>query len=68
MNKPSGLQMKYFVLKPAGSDAHAKASRAAMRTYANHIQETNQQLCDELRAWADNEQAALDAEKERERG
>lgn len=29
-----GLKMKYFVLKPAGDDAYAKASRAAMNRYA----------------------------------
>ena len=47
--------MKYFVLKPSGSDAYAKASRAAMRAYANHIASENEELCDELREWADRE-------------
>jgi hypothetical protein len=51
----SGLQMKYFVLKPHGDDAYAKASRVAMRAYANQIREENKELCDELRAWADKE-------------
>ena len=51
----SGLQMKYFVLKPNGNDAYAKASRAAMRAYANHIANENKELCDELREWADSE-------------
>lgn len=51
----AGLMMKYFVLKPHGDDAYAKASRAAMRSYANSIREENPELCKELREWADNE-------------
>jgi hypothetical protein len=51
----SGLQMKYFVLKPHGHDEYAKASRAAMRAYANHIRDENPELCVELREWADRE-------------
>jgi hypothetical protein len=30
----NGLLMKYFVLKPAGDDRYAAASRKAMRAYA----------------------------------
>ena len=52
----SGLEMKYFVLKPRGDDAYAKASRAAMRKYALMIREENPDLSDELREWADREQ------------
>lgn len=55
----SGLQMKYFVLKPNGDDAYAKSSRAAMRAYADHIAEENPELCEELRAWADKETPEL---------
>lgn len=51
----SGLMMKYFVLKPSGDDAYAKASRAAMRAYASHIHDVNYKLCVELREWADRE-------------
>jgi hypothetical protein len=54
----TGLIMKYFVLKPAGDDAYAKASRAAMRRYADLIKEENSELCSELREWADREQIA----------
>lgn len=54
----TGLVMKYFVLKPKGDDAYAKASRAAMRQYARLIREENQELHDELMAWADREQFA----------
>lgn len=55
----AGLQMKYFVLKPKGDDQYAKASRAAMRTYARHMMTENPDLCDELRAWADREDPSL---------
>lgn len=55
----NGLMMKYFVLKPGGNDAYAKASRAAMRHYATMIREENRELSDDLRAWADREQSAI---------
>lgn len=53
----SGLLMKYFVLKPKGNDIYAQASRKAMRAYATHIREANEELSDQLRSWADAEQA-----------
>lgn len=53
----SGLLMKYFVLKPKGDDIYAAASRKAMRAYALHIREANLRFSEELRAWADDEQA-----------
>ena len=40
----SGLFMKYFVLKPAGNDAYAAASRAAMFRYALFIREENPEI------------------------
>ncbi len=54
----SGLEMKYFVLKPGGDDKYAAASRSAMRRYAAHIIEENPELAKELREWADREQVA----------
>ena len=51
----NALQMKYFVLKPKGDDQYAEASRAAMRTYADHMAAENPGLCAELRAWLDAE-------------
>ena len=59
----NGLQMKYFVLKPHGNDAYAKASRAAMRAYANHISDENKALCNDLREWADYETPELNKEQ-----
>lgn len=55
----AGLQMKYFVLKPSGDDAYAKASRAAMRAYAIRIMEENPELARELTDWANTETPAL---------
>lgn len=53
----TGLMMKYFVLKPAGDDAHAAASRAAMFRYADMIAEANPELSKEVREWAARENA-----------
>lgn len=47
-----GLQMKYFVLKPAGNNRYALASREAMLAYARVIKSDNKELHDELIAWA----------------
>lgn len=51
----SGLRMKYFVLKPSGNDIYAKASRKAMRVYAEQIYPSNKELAEDLRNWADEE-------------
>ena len=53
----SGLQMKYFVLKPSGPSPYAKASRMAMREYAKAIEAENPDLSRELREWADQTHA-----------
>jgi hypothetical protein len=62
----SGLEMKYFVLKPKGDDLYARASRAAMRQYAKLIQEDNATLANELREWADKEQIMTIAEDDKD--
>ena len=54
----TGLEMRYFVLKPKGDDVHAIASRNAMRAYANYIHFSNPKLASDLEAWADRETAA----------
>lgn len=56
-NHMDGLLMKYFVLKPAGNDRYAAASRRAMRAYADFIQAENPVLSDQLRDWARREGA-----------
>jgi hypothetical protein len=52
---PSGLMMKYFVLKPHGTNIYAQASRRAMRAYASLIMPENEAFALELREWADRE-------------
>ena len=54
----SGLKMKYFVLKPEGGfhDPYAKASRAAMKAYAETIMEENPSLYGDLERWRIEEQ------------
>jgi hypothetical protein len=52
------LEMKYFVLKPKSKflgDPYAKASRKAMRIYADMINHEDQELAKSLRKWADEE-------------
>ena len=53
-----GLFMKYFVLKPAGDDLLAKASRAAMFQYARFIKEDEPEFSNQVRQWAERENAA----------
>ena len=53
-----GLLMKYFVLKPNGSDPYAAASRNALRRYAKDIERVNPTMAKELRDWADKETKA----------
>ena len=50
-----GLDMKYYVLKPQGSDAYAKASRLAMLVYAEYIETHNPNLAKELIVWCRKE-------------
>jgi hypothetical protein len=52
-----GLVMKYFVLKPAGDDVYAKASRMAMRKYAEAVAQANPELTHQIRDWVDQEHA-----------
>lgn len=62
----TGLEMRYFVLKPKGDNAHARASREAMRAYANHLTCDEGDVSDfpaELTAWADREAAAAKTQR-----
>lgn len=47
----SGLQLKYFTLKPKGENAYAEASRIAMLAYASAIEAENLYLAQDLRQW-----------------
>jgi hypothetical protein len=55
--------MKYFVLKPRGTDIFARASRNALRTYASTLYaEKNRHFANQIRAWVEQEE--LNAENE----
>lgn len=51
----TGLEMKYFVLKPKGNDAYANASRKAIIAYAKAIDDVNPKLKQELIVWVQDE-------------
>ena len=51
-----GLLMKYFILKPKGSNVYAKASRLAMLKYAEVINNVNPTFANDLRKWVSQEQ------------
>ena len=59
----SGLQMKYFVLKPHGNDIYAEASRIAMQAYARRIEEIDGTFACQLIEWANREWAVSDEGK-----
>ncbi len=52
----NGLELRYFILKPSGKGQSGKASRAALRRYADLIQDENPILAQELHEWANREQ------------
>ena len=58
----TGLEMKYFVLKPKGNSPYAKASRIALKAYADAINDENPKLTHDLHMWAIEEQAAVNRE------
>ena len=60
----TGLEMKYFVLKPRGDSPYARASRLAMRKFAVAIEDENPALAKDLRDWADRELDALEGDRE----
>jgi len=62
------LEMKYFVLKPAGTSEFAAASRHAMWAFSEAIRGTDQELANELHAWVKREalKAVAETPKERE--
>lgn len=54
----TGLEMKYFVLKPHGNSPYAKASRLAMLAYSEAIEDENYQLAIDLESWVNSETIA----------
>ena len=61
MDNKTGLQFKYFVLKPKykeqEEDPYAQASCAALRAYAKYIEDINPSLAMDLRVWAGSEES-----------
>ena len=55
----TGMHLKYFVLKPGGDDAYARASRVAMRVFASEIEQDNKQLCGDIKQWVYEEERKL---------
>ena len=47
----STLYMKYFVLKPKGSDMYAEASRRGLEAFARHIRADDKELAEHLFQW-----------------
>lgn len=61
----TGLELRYFILKPKGISAHAIASRRAMAAYAESILGENPQLAKELSEWVQRENADAEAIRRR---
>ena len=51
----SGLQLRYFILKPKGRSMYAQASREALKAYAEAIELENKELSEDLNAWVERE-------------
>lgn len=45
------LKLKYFVMKPSGSNEYARASRAGIHAYAQIIRDINPNLASDLIVW-----------------
>ena len=56
MSNNKGLVNKYFVLKPAGNNPYAEASRKAMKTYAIVISSINPKLSNDIYDWIRREE------------
>ena len=47
----AGLEMRFFVLEPKGKDVYARASREALKRYAEVIKDKNCELCADILLW-----------------
>ncbi len=59
----SGLEMKYFVLKPKGSDVYARASREALMAYSRFIKDENPKLSEDISKWVLEEEGNSNMEE-----
>lgn len=57
------LEMKYFVLKPEGTDPYANASREALVAYAESIKNHDPALAKDIWEWVDQELTKIQKEK-----
>ena len=53
------MNIKYFVLKPGGKSAYAKASRTAMRLFATEIEASDPKLANAVKSWAYDEERKI---------
>lgn len=60
------MELKYFTLKPRGTTPYARASRAAMRTFAAEIEQDNLKLSAEVKQWVHEEERKLITEAKHE--
>ena len=58
-----GLVMKYFVLNPNKRTKYGEASRAALRTYAAVIVNTNENLSIDIMLWLKTIKDQINAEE-----
>ena len=49
----SGLELRYFILKPGAKGRHGMASRAALRAYLRVIAAEQPELALDLKEWVD---------------
>jgi len=54
--------MKYFVAKPEGDDAYARASRAALHAYATEISQEDPMMSIQLHQWVRDEMHKANAD------
>lgn len=51
----SGLELRYFVLKPSGNGLHGYASREALLLYAKIMEVEQPDFAEEIRSWVKEE-------------
>lgn len=63
MTEKKGWYAKYFVLQPLKIGIHGTASRAAIIAYAKIIRQHDEQLANDLEAWALSAFANMNADQ-----
>lgn len=60
------ILLKYFVLKPGGTNDYARASRTAMRVFATEIEQSDPRLSAQVKQWAYDEERKIVTEGKHE--